>query len=121
MLLALPLALVFWIVAEGWLHERGHALMAKVLGFRVASLTRFHCEITGNKRASVRWMLVSLAGPATDLALCLVLVMLWGHWFLQAGAFVAAMSLVGNLAPWRGSDGFRFLSLARSVSRPAAY
>lgn len=95
------------------LHEMGHLVTALALGIRVKSVG--FCwkgaYIVREPGPPLKSMLVSLAGPLTNL----VLLLLWP----QARAFGIANLCFAffNLLPIQGSDGERILNACEQIHR----
>jgi len=96
------------------LHEFGHLVTSLMVGIRVKSvgLRMKGMYIVREAGSPMKNLLISLAGPLTNVALILIF---WGHsqTFVLANFCLA----VCNLAPVKGSDGDRALLCLRQMQR----
>ena len=96
------------------LHEFGHVVTSLMVGIRVKSigLCMKGMYIVRESGSPMKNMLISLAGPLTNVALILIF---WGHSpkFVMANVCLA----VCNLVPIKGSDGDRALSCLEQIQR----
>jgi Zn-dependent protease len=99
------------------LHEFGHVVTSLMVGVRVKSigLCMKGMYIVRESGSPMKNMLVSLAGPLTNVALIL---MFWGHSpkFVLANICLA----ICNLVPIKGSDGDRALQCFEQMQRETA-
>lgn len=99
------------------LHEFGHVVTSLMVGIRVKSigLCMKGMYIVRDSGSPMKNMLISLAGPLTNVALILIF---WGHSpkFVLANFCLA----VCNLVPIKGSDGDRALSCFEQLQREPA-
>ena len=99
------------------LHEFGHLVTSLMVGIRVKSvgLCLKGMYIVREAGSPMKNLLISLAGPLTNVALILIF---WG----RSETFVLAnfCLAVCNLAPVKGSDGDRVLRCLQEMQRPAA-
>ena len=96
------------------LHEFGHLVTSLMVGIRVKSvgLCMKGMYIVREAGSPMKNMLISLAGPLTNVALILLF---WGH----SPKFVLANFCLAicNLAPIRGSDGDRVLHCIEQMQK----
>ena len=99
------------------LHEFGHLATSLMVGIRVKSvgLCMKGMYIVREAGSPMKNLLVSLAGPLTNVALILIF---WGH----SPKFVLANMCLAicNLAPVRGTDGDRALRCLEEMQRETA-
>ena len=99
------------------LHEFGHVATSMMVGVRVKSigLCMKGMYIVREAGSPMKNMLVSLAGPLTNVALILLF---WGHSpkFVLANLCLA----ICNLAPVKGSDGDRAMACLEEMQRTSA-
>ena len=99
------------------LHEFGHLATSLMVGIRVKSvgLCMKGMYIVREAGSPMKNMLISLAGPLTNVALILIF---WGH----SETFVLANFCLAicNLAPVKGSDGDRALSCLQQMQQAVA-
>jgi Zn-dependent protease len=97
------------------LHEFGHLVTSLMVGIRVKSvgLCMKGMYIVREAGSPTKNLLISLAGPLTNVALILIF---WG----RSETFVLAnfCLAVCNLAPVKGSDGDRVMRCVRDMQRP---
>lgn len=98
------------------LHEFGHLATSLMVGIRVKSvgLCMKGMYIVREAGSPMKNLLISLAGPLTNVALILIF---WG----RSETFVLAnfCLAVCNLAPVKGSDGDRALACLQQMQREA--
>jgi Zn-dependent protease len=96
------------------LHEFGHLVTSLMVGIKVKSigLCMKGMYIVREAGSPMKNLLVSLAGPLTNVALILLF---WGH----SPKFVLANFCLAicNLAPIRGSDGDRALHCIEQMQK----
>lgn len=96
------------------LHEFGHLATSLMVGIKVKSvgLCMKGMYIVRDAGTPMKNLLISLAGPLTNVALILLF---WGHSpkFVLANLCLA----ICNLAPVRGSDGDRVLRCIEQIQR----
>lgn len=96
------------------LHEFGHVVTSLMVGIRVKSigLCMKGMYIVRDSGSPMKNMLISLAGPLTNVGLILIF---WGH----SPKFVLANFCLAicNLAPVKGSDGDRALRCYEQMQR----
>jgi Zn-dependent protease len=99
------------------LHEFGHLVTSLMVGIRVKSvgLCMKGMYIVREAGTPMKNLLISLAGPLTNVALILIF---WGHsrTFVLANLCLA----ICNLAPVKGSDGDRALKCLEQMQRETA-
>ena len=122
---------LFYLVAI-LLHELGHALVAKKLGYKLNTITLmpYGTELSGEQTIfSFRdEILISLAGPFVNLVLIVLNLALWWMfpvYYYYTELFVVAnlASLLFNLLPVFPLDGGRVLLsiLSQKINRQKAY
>lgn len=96
------------------LHEFGHLVTSMMVGIKVKSigLCMKGMYVVREAGSPMKNLLISLAGPLTNVALILLF---WGHSpkFVLANLCLA----VCNLAPIKGSDGDRALRCIEQMQR----
>jgi Zn-dependent protease len=96
------------------LHEFGHLVTSLMVGIRVkgVGLCMKGMYIVRDAGTPAKNLLISLAGPLTNVALILLF---WGHSpkFVLANLCLA----ICNLAPVKGSDGDRVLRCIEEMQR----
>lgn len=99
------------------LHEFGHLVTSLMVGIRVKSvgLCIKGMYIVREAGSPTKNLLISLAGPLTNVALILLF---WGHSpkFVLANVCLA----VFNLVPVKGSDGDRALMCLAQIQKESA-
>jgi Zn-dependent protease len=99
------------------LHEFGHVVTSLMVGIRVKSigLCMKGMYVVREAGSPMKNLLISLAGPLTNVALILIF---WGHSpkFVLANLCLA----VCNLAPVKGSDGDRALLCLEQIQKESA-
>lgn len=99
------------------LHEFGHVVTSMMVGIKVKGigLCMKGMYIVRESGSPMKNLLISLAGPLTNVALILIF---WGHSpkFALANFCLA----VCNLAPVKGSDGDRVLQCIEQMQRETA-
>lgn len=100
------------------LHEFGHLVTSLMVGIRVKSigLCMKGMYIVREAGSPMKNLLISLAGPLTNVALILLF---WGHSpkFVLANLCLA----ICNLAPVKGSDGERVLRCIKEMQKEADF
>ena len=99
------------------LHEFGHLVTSLMVGIKVKSvgLCMKGMYIVREAGSPMKNLLISLAGPLTNLALVLL------FWNVSTKFVLANLCLaICNLAPVRGSDGDRALICIEQMHRDAA-
>lgn len=102
--LLFPAALLLWYFALCMVHEAGHALTARLLGFTVDAVSLTRCRVSGSKCAPGKWLLVALGGPVAVLGVLFVLLCLGNHFVVWAGIGMACVSLLFDVVPMGDND-----------------
>jgi Zn-dependent protease len=99
------------------LHECGHVVTSLMMGIRVKSigLCMKGMYIVREKGTPAKNLLISLAGPMTNVALILL------FWHVSPTFTLANLCLaICNLAPVKGSDGERALTCLEQMQKESA-
>lgn len=108
------LGTIFLGVSAMVLHEMGHLVTSLMVGIRVKSvgLCLKGMYIVREAGTPVKNILISLAGPLTNVALILL------FWRVSSTFALANLCLaICNLAPIKGSDGDRVLQCLEQMQR----
>ena len=99
------------------LHECGHVVTSLMMGIRVKSigLCTKGMYIVREKGTPAKNLLISLAGPLTNVALILL------FWHVSPKFTLANLCLaICNLAPVKGSDGERALTCLEQMQKESS-
>jgi Zn-dependent protease len=99
------------------LHECGHVVTSLMMGIRVKSigLCMKGMYIVREKGTPAKNLLISLAGPLTNVVLILL------FWHVSPTFTLANLCLaICNLAPVKGSDGERALTCLEQMQKESA-
>ncbi len=108
---------IFLGVSAMMLHEFGHLATSLMIGVKVKSvgMCMKGMYIVREAGSPMKNMLVSLAGPLTNVALILL------FWHVSSTFTLANMCLaICNLAPVRGSDGDRVLACLEQMQKESS-